>query len=166
MRFAASAALWPIFSRPNQTSDSFTIGPRVHHHTLHQDSPAPSRCDSRVWCFQRLAASPASAHARVSHWSPPRLSLFCGHSSYIHSQVLFLFLIRIAHTAHASVNRVCACRCCSDNQRLFALFRLLVLYHDPELCAFMDTLKFTPDIYLPSLVRSFKLLKISIQYIY
>ena len=30
----------------------------------------------------------------------------------------------------------------------FYLFRLLLLYHDPELCSFLDTKKLSPDHYL------------------
>lgn len=30
----------------------------------------------------------------------------------------------------------------------FYLFRLLLLYHDPELCSFLDTKKLSPDKYL------------------
>ncbi len=29
----------------------------------------------------------------------------------------------------------------------YHLFRLLLLYHDPELCSFLDTRKITPDMY-------------------
>lgn len=34
----------------------------------------------------------------------------------------------------------------------FHLFRLLLLYHDPELCSFLDTKKITPDLYCRSWV--------------
>ncbi len=33
------------------------------------------------------------------------------------------------------------------NGRPFDLFRLLLLYHDPSLCSFLDTRKVTPDMY-------------------
>ena len=35
----------------------------------------------------------------------------------------------------------------------FYLFRLLLLYHDPELCSFLDTKKLSPDKYLQPWVR-------------
>ncbi|KAL5020397.1 hypothetical protein ScPMuIL_003289 [Solemya velum] len=38
-------------------------------------------------------------------------------------------------------------RDCKKNGKLFHLFRLLLQYHDPELCSFLDTKRITPDIY-------------------
>ena len=60
--------------------------------------------------------------------------------------------------------RVCACACvyfdliihyrdCKPNGLPFHLFRLLLLYHDPELCSFLDTKKLLPDEYLLPWVR-------------
>ena len=39
-------------------------------------------------------------------------------------------------------------RDCKADGRPFHLFRLLVLYHDPELCSFLDTKKLAPEVYL------------------
>ncbi|KAF6031955.1 TBC1D23 [Bugula neritina] len=36
---------------------------------------------------------------------------------------------------------------CHKDGRPFHLFRLLLLYHDPELCSILDTKKITPDLY-------------------
>ncbi|ELU13461.1 hypothetical protein CAPTEDRAFT_183535 [Capitella teleta] len=36
---------------------------------------------------------------------------------------------------------------CHKNGKPFHLFRLLLQYHDPELCSFLDTKKITPDTY-------------------
>ncbi|CAH1795914.1 unnamed protein product [Owenia fusiformis] len=36
---------------------------------------------------------------------------------------------------------------CHKNGKPFHLFRLLLLYHDPELCSFLDTKRITPDLY-------------------
>lgn len=36
---------------------------------------------------------------------------------------------------------------CVKNGNVFHLFRLLILYHDPELCSMLDTKKITPDQY-------------------
>ena len=38
-------------------------------------------------------------------------------------------------------------RDCRKNGKPFHLFRLLLLYHDPELCSFLDTKRITPDAY-------------------
>ncbi|XP_063222902.1 TBC1 domain family member 23 isoform X2 [Bacillus rossius redtenbacheri] len=38
-------------------------------------------------------------------------------------------------------------RSCKKNGPVFHLFRLLLLYHDPELCSFLDTMRITPDLY-------------------
>lgn len=38
-------------------------------------------------------------------------------------------------------------RDCVQNGSPYHLFRLLMLYHDPELCAFLDTKKIAPDSY-------------------
>lgn len=36
----------------------------------------------------------------------------------------------------------------------YHLFRLLLLYHDPELCSFFDTRKLSPDLYAHAWIRS------------
>ncbi len=36
---------------------------------------------------------------------------------------------------------------CRKNGKPFHLFRLLLQYHDPELCSFLDTRKITPELY-------------------
>ena len=47
---------------------------------------------------------------------------------------------------------------CCKNGRPFHLFRLLLQYHDPELCSFLDTKRVTPDSYAKTWVSvSFKL---------
>ncbi len=38
-------------------------------------------------------------------------------------------------------------RYCEADGMPYHLFRLLLLYHDPELCSFFDTRKITPDLY-------------------
>lgn len=45
------------------------------------------------------------------------------------------------------------CRCCTKSSATFHLFRLLVLYHDPELCSFLDTKQISPDLYALTWVR-------------
>ncbi|XP_021341052.1 TBC1 domain family member 23-like [Mizuhopecten yessoensis] len=44
-------------------------------------------------------------------------------------------------------------RDCMKNGKPFHLFRLLLQYHDPELCSFLDTKKITPDTYAQSWFR-------------
>lgn len=44
------------------------------------------------------------------------------------------------------------CRDCFVKGRPFHLFRLLLQYHEPELCSFLDTKKITPDSYAISWV--------------
>ena len=46
-------------------------------------------------------------------------------------------------------------RDCKADGRPFHLFRLLLLYHDPELCSYMDTKKLPPDTYLQPWVGFF-----------
>lgn len=43
---------------------------------------------------------------------------------------------------------------CVKNGNVFHLFRLLLLYHDPELCSILDTKKITPDQYSMSWFQS------------
>ncbi|XP_055305736.1 TBC1 domain family member 23 isoform X1 [Sitodiplosis mosellana] len=43
---------------------------------------------------------------------------------------------------------------CVKNGNVFHLFRLLILYHDPELCSLLDTKKITPDQYSMSWFQS------------
>ena len=43
---------------------------------------------------------------------------------------------------------LCVCRDCKVDGRPFHLFRLLLLYHDPELCSMLDTKKLAPESYL------------------
>ncbi|XP_031632147.1 TBC1 domain family member 23 [Contarinia nasturtii] len=43
---------------------------------------------------------------------------------------------------------------CVKNGNVFHLFRLLILYHDPELCSMLDTKKITPDLYSMSWFQS------------
>lgn len=45
-------------------------------------------------------------------------------------------------------------RDCVAKGRPFHLYRLLLQYHEPELCSFLDTKKITPDSYAFSWVRS------------
>ena len=47
-----------------------------------------------------------------------------------------------------------ACRDCKADGRPFHLFRLLLLYHDPELCSMLDTKKLAPECYLQQWVGS------------
>lgn len=49
---------------------------------------------------------------------------------------------------------LCVCfRDCMANGRPFHLYRLLLQYHEPELCSFLDTKKITPDSYAINWVR-------------
>nr|CAD7403795.1 unnamed protein product [Timema poppensis] len=41
---------------------------------------------------------------------------------------------------------------CKKNGVVFHVFRLLLLYHDPELCSFLDTMRISPDLYCLSWV--------------
>lgn len=43
---------------------------------------------------------------------------------------------------------------CRKNGKTFHLFRLLLQYHDPELCSFLDTKRITPDAYAQQWFRS------------
>ncbi|CAF2325859.1 unnamed protein product [Rotaria sp. Silwood2] len=45
-------------------------------------------------------------------------------------------------------------RDCESDGMPYHLFRLLLLYHDPELCSFFDTRKITPDSYAHIWIRS------------
>ncbi|CAF1012052.1 unnamed protein product, partial [Didymodactylos carnosus] len=45
-------------------------------------------------------------------------------------------------------------RDCEADGMPYYLFRLLLLYHDPELCSFLDTKKVTPDLYAHVWMRS------------
>ena len=44
-------------------------------------------------------------------------------------------------------------RGCRPDGRPFDLFRLLLLYHEPSLCSFLDTRNITPDLYAQRWVR-------------
>jgi TBC1 domain family member 23 len=55
---------------------------------------------------------------------------------------------------------------CVQNGSPYHLFRLLMLYHDPELCAFLDTKKISPDSYAHSWFRSLFSSKNSIDVIF
>ena len=46
------------------------------------------------------------------------------------------------------------CRDSGRDGQPFHLFRLLLQYHDPELCSFLDTKRITPDIYAQSWVHT------------
>ncbi|XP_052805288.1 TBC1 domain family member 23-like isoform X2 [Mya arenaria] len=54
---------------------------------------------------------------------------------------------------YALINKYIA-RDCQKNGKPFHLFRLLLQYHDPELCSFLDTKRITPDVYAQSWFRS------------
>ncbi|KAL5271244.1 hypothetical protein ACHWQZ_G001771 [Mnemiopsis leidyi] len=56
-------------------------------------------------------------------------------------------------------------RNCKADGKPFHLFRLLLLYHDPELCAFLDTKKCPPDLYAQRWFRSLYVGKCEIQVI-
>nr|CAD7446294.1 unnamed protein product [Timema bartmani] len=45
-------------------------------------------------------------------------------------------------------------RGCKKNGVVFHVFRLLLLYHDPELCSFLDTMRISPDLYCLSWFQS------------
>jgi hypothetical protein len=53
-------------------------------------------------------------------------------------------------------------RDCVQNGSPFHLFRLLMLYHDPALCAFLDTKKMSPDSYAHVWFRSLFAAKIDV----
>ncbi|CAM4866542.1 unnamed protein product [Rotaria socialis] len=54
----------------------------------------------------------------------------------------------------ASIRNRYVPRDCEADGMPYHLFRLLLLYHDPELCSFLDTRKITPDLYAHIWIRS------------
>lgn len=58
------------------------------------------------------------------------------------SLIIFILLLQ------AVVNRYIP-----SNSNAFHLFRLLLLYHDPQLCSFLDTKRITPEKYAAPWVR-------------
>lgn len=54
------------------------------------------------------------------------------------------------------------CRDCVSKGRPFHLYRLLLQYHEPELCSFLDTKKMTPDSYAINWVSMLTLLSVDI----
>lgn len=54
---------------------------------------------------------------------------------------------------HALITTYVPRQCVKDGAP-FHLLRLLLLYHDPELCSFLDTMKITPDLYALPWFRS------------
>ncbi|XP_064651134.1 TBC1 domain family member 23-like [Lineus longissimus] len=54
---------------------------------------------------------------------------------------------------YALVTKYVSKECCK-NGKPFHLFRLLLLYHDPELCSFLDSKRITPDFYALPWFRS------------
>lgn len=53
----------------------------------------------------------------------------------------------ISHLLMQEILLLLSFRDCSLKGRPFHLFRLLIQYHEPELCSFLDTKKITPDSY-------------------
>lgn len=54
------------------------------------------------------------------------------------------------------------CRDCVPKGRPFHLYRLLLQYHEPELCSFLDTKKITPDSYAINWVSILTLLTVAV----
>lgn len=73
------------------------------------------------------------------------LRVFLDDSPTLHSEVKNR---RIQHVVRLDF------RNCEADGMPYHLFRLLLLYHDPELCTFFDTRKITPDLYAHAWVRS------------
>ena len=55
---------------------------------------------------------------------------------------IFLFLIHVN-----ALRDIYIPKGCKPKGNVFHVFRLLILYHDPELCTMLDTKKITPDLY-------------------
>ncbi|XP_029647617.1 TBC1 domain family member 23 isoform X2 [Octopus sinensis] len=61
--------------------------------------------------------------------------------------------IELYNSFYTVVNRYLP-KDCRKNGKPFHLFRLLLQYHDPELCSFLDTKRITPDAYAQQWFRS------------
>ena len=71
-------------------------------------------------------------------------------AKYIPRHVALVYQVAGIHIAHV----VSLSRDCKADGRPFHLFRLLLLYHDPGLCSFFDTMKLAPEDYLLPWVRA------------
>ena len=70
--------------------------------------------------------------------------------------VIVTFLGRRSNLTREKFLIVFSCRDCEADGMPYHLFRLLLLYHDPELCSFFDTRKITSDSYAHVWVRRLK----------
>lgn len=71
------------------------------------------------------------------------LRSICQHSQSLHSSVRMP-----AQPLRASIDSASSTSSdCEADGMPYHLFRLLLLYHDPELCSFFDTRKITSDLY-------------------
>ncbi len=72
----------------------------------------------------------------------------------VHRSSLSTIITPPPHNNHPPPHNPHVCtRDCKADGRPFHLFRLLLLYHDPELCSYLDTKKLAPEIYLQPWVR-------------
>ena len=62
-------------------------------------------------------------------------------------KLLKIHLICMQKKGHFLITILIVFRDCGKNGKAFHLFRLLLQYHDPELCVFLDTKRITPDIF-------------------
>lgn len=93
-------------------------------------------CSNRCWGFSFLAATYTTASMLSWTSTSPGLS------------ELSWSLFSLQSVALNPTGVTCVCfRDCMANGRPFHLYRLLLQYHEPELCSFLDTKKITPDSY-------------------
>lgn len=114
---------------------------------------APSSC--QVWyvrCKQERPAPPVSARLAVNALASDVLGW--GGEEGI-AQVLVTDAI-IFDLLMQETLLLLSFRDCSLKGRPFHLFRLLIQYHEPELCSFLDTKKITPDSYALNWVIKWK----------
>lgn len=104
-------------------------------------------------------ATPAQTAAGASASSQRPIQLLLRFHEQVHPQVWVSFhesLFRLQSVALNPTGVTCVCfRDCMANGRPFHLYRLLLQYHEPELCSFLDTKKITPDSYAINWVRVF-----------
>lgn len=110
-------------------------------------SPSPRSwvghtCSNRCWGFSFLAATYTTASMLSWTSTSPGLSELSLSQFGLQSGALNLTGVTCVFF-----------RDCMANGRPFHLYRLLLQYHEPELCSFLDTKKITPDSYAINWVR-------------
>lgn len=99
-------------------------------------------CSNRCWGFSFLAATYTTASMLLWTSTSPGLS------------ELSWSLFGLQSVALNPTGVTCVSfRDCMAKGRPFHLYRLLLQYHEPELCSFLDTKKITPDSYAINWVR-------------